>query len=91
MSGFNTGDRVFAYVGDRWRAATVNYRRMLSPTYLDVAAYSVRLDDQLHRPDYVGTVVHAGFVISPEQHAQIEELERVERALNRKGWSMEET
>jgi len=88
MNRFNQGDRVFALVGGTWMGATVNYARMAPGDRVE--AYSVIRDDLLAKAGYEGTVVAAALVISPEQHAQIAELEKVEQALQAKGWSMEE-
>jgi len=55
VSNFDQGDRVMTPGG----VGTVKYRRMGSPDYSEVVAYSVVLDHANHNPLYTGSLYPA--------------------------------
>lgn len=66
---FDRGDRVMTPGG----MGTVVYKRMEAPDYVQVAAYSVKLDTAIHNPNYTGTLYPAREVTAP-----VNPVERIE-------------
>lgn len=48
----------------KYMSGTVNYKRMAPPDYFAVECYSVFLDDNIGRQNYLGTIFSADRVFS---------------------------